>query len=92
MLQLTPGWRRAWWGATPAAQAPATKEHPVPAQAALDPATMNEAEFMAYTLTGLREGRLVPLMPLDQAEQLDQDRAINDEVIGEDFSRHPFFY
>lgn len=88
MLQLTPGWRRAWWGATPAA-APISNS---PAQAALDPATMNEAEFMAYTLTGLREGRLVPLMPLDQAEQLDQDRAINDEVIGEDFSRHPFFY
>ena len=49
---------------------------------------MNEAEFMDYTLEQLRQGKLSPVVSFN-AEALD---SMEEEHIGDDFSRQPFLY
>ena len=49
---------------------------------------MNETEFMDYTLEQLRQGKLSPVVSFN-AEALD---SLEEEHIGDDFSRQPFLY
>jgi hypothetical protein len=57
------------------------------AQAAqIDPAKLSEGEFMDYMLNQLDAGEIEPVVRFSDGDWDD------DEEIGEDFSRHPFFY
>ena len=49
---------------------------------------MNELEFMDYTLEQLRQDNLPSLVSISE-QALD---AMEEERIGEDFSRQPFLY
>jgi hypothetical protein len=53
-----------------------------------DASSMNEGEFMDYALARLRRGEEKPLVWLTDAEQ----EEIEEESIGEHFSRHPYQY
>lgn len=55
---------------------------------ALDPAAMSEADFLAFTLQHLRTGDRAPDVHLSDAALA----ALEDEQIGEEFSRMPFLY
>lgn len=71
----------------PAAQATATQ--PTVAMApALEPGAMSEADFLAFTLQQLRTGDQAPTVHFSDAALA----ALEDEQIGEEFSRTPFLY
>lgn len=62
----------------------ACSEHVCMAQAE----AMSEGEFMEYVLEQLRNGQRQPYSTLTDADL----EAIEEEHIGEDFSRYPFLY
>jgi len=53
---------------------------------AADTSKMSEAEFMNFMFDQLESGAVEPLV------QFPADHWDDDEAIGEDFSRHPFYY
>lgn len=77
--------------AQPAQPAPATsvtQPLPAPAETMVVTDNMSELEFMEYTLQQLNNGKREPALRFS-AETLAE---MEDEAIGEEFSRHPFLY